>query len=473
MARLLFRGHISVWVLMALLILVSFTLFYSSNDTASSALFSGPSSSELDDLADYPPSYRDIRKLEQSLPQHNLDLPFPEGRNGRYVRFSCQIQQLGWNNVLNELLMNNFLAYKSNRGYVFADYVWKTGYYPWPMLKAIEWPPRTPLSALISGPTVGGPWPENDPAPRSISEAWWEVVCPPERRRIIYTREVKPKVADLPGDQVFAAWQKVLLDAPESCIEIQGVDQSEDGYSQVFDLWLWGTSRVLSLWDSFSKSPVSTHLGASHVVERTLEQNKRLFHADEQEVGVIDPYDRMLAIHLRRGDFKEACIMLSDWHSTFYSWNLHEFLPDKFSPPEGGTWGKNSPENEKLVLEHCLPSDDAILKKIRDSRTDYIEVMKKKGGKAPVIDVLYILTNDNSEWLSEVKRTMKNDGWRVVTTSRDLTLDIEGKDVGMAVDMEIARKASVFIGNGWSSFTSNILHRRLVDGKIPISNRFY
>ncbi|KAF8177010.1 hypothetical protein BJ912DRAFT_1132794 [Pholiota molesta] len=370
----------------------------------------------------YPPSYRSIRKKEQSLPQHNLDLPFPEGRNGRYVKFSCQIQQLGWNNVLNELLMNSFLAYKSNRGYVFSDFVWKVEYYPWPMDKAIEWPPRTPLSALISGPTVGAPWPVNDTAPRSISEEWWEIVCPPERRRIISVREVKPKVADLPGDQIFAAWEKVLLDAPESCIEIQAVDGSEDDHPQVFDLWLWGSAPI----------------------------------------------------HLRRGDFKEACIMLSDWHSTFYSWNLHEFLPDKFSPPPGGTWGKNSPENEALVLEHCLPSDDAILKKIRDSRIDYLKATEKKHGEKKMeIDILYILTNDDSEWLNEVKRTMKADGWRVVATSRDLKLDMEGKDVGMAVDMEIARKASIFIGNGWSSFTSNILHRRLIDGKIPMSNRFY
>lgn len=159
----------------------------------------------------------------------------------------------------------------------------------------------------------------NDTAPRSISGKWWEIVCPPERRRITSVREDKPKVADLPGDQVFAAWEKVLLDAPESCIEIQPVDMSEDGYPQVFDLWLWGSARVLSLWDSFPKSPVSTLLGTSTIVERALEQNKHLFHAHKQEVGVIDPYDRMLAIHWRRGDFKEACIMLSDWHATFYS----------------------------------------------------------------------------------------------------------------------------------------------------------
>jgi hypothetical protein len=50
-----------------------------------------------------PPKYERLRQWEDNLPQHNLDLPFPEGRTGRYVRFSNQIVMLGWNNVLNEM----------------------------------------------------------------------------------------------------------------------------------------------------------------------------------------------------------------------------------------------------------------------------------------------------------------------------------------------------------------------------------
>ena len=52
---------------------------------------------------DYPPNYRNFRKWIHDLPQHNLSLPFPEGKDGRYVKFSSQVQQLGWNNVLNEV----------------------------------------------------------------------------------------------------------------------------------------------------------------------------------------------------------------------------------------------------------------------------------------------------------------------------------------------------------------------------------
>lgn len=49
------------------------------------------------------PQYRGIYEMEKTLPQHNLDLAYPEGRTGRYVRFANQIAMLGWNNVFNEM----------------------------------------------------------------------------------------------------------------------------------------------------------------------------------------------------------------------------------------------------------------------------------------------------------------------------------------------------------------------------------
>jgi hypothetical protein len=58
---------------------------------------------EADQNANYPPTYERLRNWEGSLPQHDLNLPYPEGRKGRYVKFTSQIQQLGWNNCLNEL----------------------------------------------------------------------------------------------------------------------------------------------------------------------------------------------------------------------------------------------------------------------------------------------------------------------------------------------------------------------------------
>jgi hypothetical protein len=49
------------------------------------------------------PRFAQLRALERGLPQHNLALPFPEGTQGRYLRFSNQARGTGWNNVLSDL----------------------------------------------------------------------------------------------------------------------------------------------------------------------------------------------------------------------------------------------------------------------------------------------------------------------------------------------------------------------------------
>ena len=107
-------------------------------------------------------------------------------------------------------------------------------------------------------------------------------------------------------------------------------------------------------------------------MQHALDVNKHIFDASPDEVGLVDPYSRMLTIHLRRGDFGEASKMLSNYNATYYSWNL----PDKFTPPNGGIMGKNTPENEAKYFEHCLPTDDEILQKICDSRRDYLRTVE-------------------------------------------------------------------------------------------------
>lgn len=57
-----------------------------------------------------PPKYERLREWEKNLPQHNISLPYPEGKNGRYVFFSNQVKMLGWNNVLNEVYVSAFVG---------------------------------------------------------------------------------------------------------------------------------------------------------------------------------------------------------------------------------------------------------------------------------------------------------------------------------------------------------------------------
>lgn len=89
-----------------------------------------------------PPDYADYRLNETKYPQHNPDLPFPEGRTGKYVYFSghitgvlsrlfvpCavwvtqQTSEAGWGNALQEHFFQGLLAYVSGRSYVSTCYL--------------------------------------------------------------------------------------------------------------------------------------------------------------------------------------------------------------------------------------------------------------------------------------------------------------------------------------------------------------
>ncbi|KAI3621367.1 hypothetical protein WG66_014473 [Moniliophthora roreri] len=430
-----------------------------------------------------PPTWERLRKWEDELPQHNLELDFPEGKTGRFVRFSNQVKRLGWNNALNEVLMNAHLAYVSERAYVFQDYYWKEDYYSWPEWQFRSTPPVTPLNALIAGPAAGGPFEPNDPAPRAVSERFFDKVCPTSERRIIQAVDVKAAVWDKPGIDVLNHWAKILKEEPARCVEIvQPEEPGVDDFPQVFDLWLWGTARVLSLWKPFTESPISRLLDTSPVVKSAIDANEYLFFPRGPRLPVSggsgsakgstwprDPFSRVMALHIRRGDFREACERLANYNSTFYSWNLLPELMDPFNAPPELKW--NSSEYEQYHLERCYPEADAIVQKVRDVRNTYIRSLPS--GSSAVLDAMYLLTNAKGDWLADMKKKLTDDGWYTIVTSKDLELNAEQTDVNMAIDMDLARRAAVFIGNGWSSFTSNIVHRRFVDGKTPASTRFW
>lgn len=50
-----------------------------------------------------PPLYPELKVAELALPQHDEDLPFPEGKNARFVRFGNQMWGVGLNNQIFEM----------------------------------------------------------------------------------------------------------------------------------------------------------------------------------------------------------------------------------------------------------------------------------------------------------------------------------------------------------------------------------
>jgi hypothetical protein len=80
------------------------------------------------------------------------------------------------------------------------------------------------------------------------------------------------------------------------------------------------------------------------------------------------------------------------------------------------------------------------------------------------------MTDAKPDWIKQFSAKMKKDGWATVIGSSDLELDDQQTEAGMAVDMEIARKAEVFIGNG-VSHSVILFTRAFADEWCDISGR--
>jgi hypothetical protein len=132
-------------------------------------------------------------------------------------------------------------------------------------------------------------------------------------------------------------------------------------------------------------------------------------------------------------------------------------------------------------MQHCLPTVEQIVEKLRTVRAEN-----------PGLHRVYVLTNAWGWWLNRLKGALQKDGWEDLKSSLDIQLDAAQVHVAMAVDMAIAEKAEVFVGNGvcarcillfvfkfdafllhqFSSLTSNIVMLRMAKGLTISSNRF-
>lgn len=410
-------------------------------------------------------NFDEIFLKEALLPQHDLSAQYPEGRDGRFVRFSNQVWGLGWNNILQERLMNTVLAYESNRAPVFSPF------------EAWAHPPRddstptggrqvlvVPYNALLSGPTAGASWGLGDHHPRAISQKWWETVCPLPRRKVLNADDIMKEVGrESDGIRMLEEWTKLLKEIPDSCVEIVG--------TQVFDFFLLGSTRILSLWDKFSKHPTVQQLGDSDIVTAAVAQNMDKLQSRSgfswgpsttPSTGVISG---LMAVHLRRGDYlgdegkdNGHCLHLSKWGSSFTGWNQLTELMDKFDPPsrDGIEGGQNTPEIAHYYLKRCLPTPAQVTARLHTLRAE----------RHSHLSHVFIATNAEPAYLAELRTVLAADGWdpKGIVTSSELELNWQAASAGVAVDMAIMSRAEVFVGNGFSSLSSNVVMKRLTSG---------
>lgn len=148
----------------------------------------------------------------------------------RYLNFPGHSRGAGWNNIVREQLITAYLAYLSRRSYVVTPYI------------ASQHPPfagvtglHVPTAAFTWSPLTGAPFPgsrgygpkdlsDEDVIPRSVSEDFYNLVCPRSRRVELDVGEVCKELGlDVNRDDVKViaeAWAKKLLRMEDSCIDI-------------------------------------------------------------------------------------------------------------------------------------------------------------------------------------------------------------------------------------------------------------
>ncbi|KAG1727269.1 uncharacterized protein EDB91DRAFT_893693 [Suillus paluster] len=400
-----------------------------------------------------PPNYDDIRMFQQRLPQHSLSVT--PAHQPQYIRFPGHLWGFGFNNVLQEAILMSYLAHVSNLSFVFEDYTWSHLPLPWTIYDFALRPARIPLNALISGPTAGGPMPSAPNAPRAVSAEFYAHVCGgPESRRHVISSLNAPNDAD--GVVMIDWWVDQLASVQEPCIEI------DSSAHDVFDRHFFGNPRILSLWESLIKSPMLTDFAWSPLVQAAVSRNFALLQPESAK-DLYDAHSRkslagLVALHLRRGDYKRHCPNLAEWGADYMGINQHQSLPDRFdrSPYVNDTDARLS-----YYLDHCWPSTEQVVERLREVRNEY-----------PGLRRVYVLSNEWAWSLDGLKSALEEDGWDDLVSSADIVLDSEQKYVAMAVDMAIAEKAEVFIGNGFSSLSSNVVMLRMAKGMEGQSNRF-
>lgn len=104
-----------------------------------------------------------------------------------------------------------------------------------------------------------------------------------------------------------------------------------------------------------------------------------------------------------------------------------------------------------LYRAKCLPQTLDIISRARRMRKNH-----------PLLKSVYILTDGDDDWIEEIRMWLQSEGWNHVWVGkRDVWSDWEDREVGVGVDMEVARRAGVFVGNGVSCSVSHALNKQL------------
>ncbi|KAG7097687.1 hypothetical protein E1B28_005012 [Marasmius oreades] len=412
-----------------------------------------------------PPSFEDVRSYERRLPQHNLtealhdtDLQPPGRRKYLRIEGGADTWEGGLNNVIQELTHTTYLAHRAKRAFVFSDFVWTNSRVPYKIYDRSLKPTKVPLNAFISGASAGGAVSDDASITmRSISLEFFDLVCPMNARVRLTARGAPINGED--GMILIEWWLKRLKDVEnEPCVVL------DFSHNHVFDWDYFGSRQPLTVFPHLKTSPTLTHFSWSPLVLSAVARNFAVLRPSDHRAVVSSQAHSgiggLVAIHLRRGDFRGHCRYLGSTRASYLGLNQHENLPDKLHIDH-----RFSDEFIRTQhRRHCFPEINDIVEKLRQIRFE---------SRVTPLKRVYVLSNGWPRWLSKLGEELRRDGWEDVINPADIKLDSKQDQVSVAVDMAIAERAEVFVGNGFSSVSANIIMLRLAKGMSYESNRFF
>ncbi|KZV75664.1 hypothetical protein PENSPDRAFT_571091 [Peniophora sp. CONT] len=406
-----------------------------------------------------PPDYRAWHEFELALPQNNLELPYPQGKTGKYVRVSNHVTKLGWGNHIQEMIMNAHMSFESGRTFVFYNWTWEPNTrYHYTTFGSHYSPARIPITAYVEGPIAGGAFPPQDDMSPAVSWEFFDQACP------------NPTKIDVDPNSGELAWASARTISNHYADKIRNIDNHcvefvSKSNKPIFDYILFGDGgRLSDVWEELIASPIVTEWTWSSLVMSIAEQNRDFIHpALESGASQRTPLSGLIALHIRRGDYPAHCKYLRKYHAPFHGFNQRTDFADHYPLPSNERWAADS---QAYYDTHCIPDMNKMVEKVMRVR----ETHSEKG----TLDRVYILTNGDRAWLREFEDALRAKAtWASIHSSRELALSPEQKFVAQAADMMVATRAEVFVGNGFSSLTSTVNLLRVAQHRSPDTTRFW
>jgi len=213
---------------------------------------------------------------------------------------------------------------------------------------------------------------------------------------------------------------------------------------------VFGTWRIHDGLPLLFNNPIFKLFGWSPLVQGAFKANQHLFTLSPiippptPELR-YPPIPGLLALHVRRGDFEAHCVGLRLWKTPFVGLNTQPGTVDKDIKLVDAGGGSLTQASMDAFQRACYPDINQIVERIR-------QIRETEEGKK--LRNIFIMTNGSPEWIEELKEAlMKDHPWEKITSSLQMQVSWEQKFVAQAVDMMIAQRSDVFIGNGVSAPT--------------------